>query len=156
MYLSKMKISIFVLSSIQLPWLTIVPNIVCCHLHIHFFCTIFTINEATILWSTEKLPYNDTKSRWGLLPGESCFWWNYSNEIRRWFSFSSLLSIIVVGFILTSFEVEYPLVTHDPNMLEKKSRGNLLGKLKCLFQKGIGKISGRNSSYSTRLCTILA
>ena len=24
--------------------------------------------------------------------------------------------------------VEYPLVTHDPNMLKKKSRGNLVGK----------------------------
>ena len=24
----------------------------------------------------------------------------------------------------------YPLVTHDPNMLKKKSRGNLVGKIK--------------------------
>ena len=60
--------------------------------------------------------------------------------------------IITVEVELNSYQEDergglYPLVTHDPNMLKKKSRGNLLGKLKCLFQKGNGKISGRNSSH---------
>ena len=31
---------------------------------------------------------------------------------------------------------EYPLVTHDPNMLKKKSRGNLVGKIKVSLPEG--------------------
>ena len=30
----------------------------------------------------------------------------------------------------------YPLVTHDPNMLKNKSRGNLLGKIKVSLPEG--------------------
>ena len=33
-------------------------------------------------------------------------------------------------------EWEYPLVTHDPNMLKNKSRGNLLGKIKVSLPEG--------------------
>ena len=31
---------------------------------------------------------------------------------------------------------EYPLVTHDPNMLKNKSRGNLVGKIKVSLPEG--------------------
>ena len=45
----------------------------------------------------------------------------------------------------------YPLVTDDPNMIEKKT-----AKLtKCLFRKGKAQIFAKNSSYSTRMCTNL-
>ena len=39
---------------------------------------------------------------------------------------------------------EYPLVTHDPNMLKKKSRGNLVGKIKVSLPEGKSKIFARN------------
>ena len=32
--------------------------------------------------------------------------------------------------------VVYPLVTHDPNMLKNKSRGNLVGKIKVSLPEG--------------------
>ena len=32
--------------------------------------------------------------------------------------------------------IEYPLVTHDPNMLKNKSRGNLVGKIKVSLPEG--------------------
>ena len=31
---------------------------------------------------------------------------------------------------------QYPLVTHDPNMLKNKSRGNLVGKIKVSLPEG--------------------
>ena len=31
---------------------------------------------------------------------------------------------------------KYPLVTHDPNMLKNKSRGNLVGKIKVSLPEG--------------------
>ena len=34
------------------------------------------------------------------------------------------------GNYVTTGYIEYPLVTHDPNMLKNKSRGNLVGKIK--------------------------
>ena len=39
---------------------------------------------------------------------------------------------------------EYPLVTHDPNMLKNKSRGNLVGKIKVSLPEGKSKIFARN------------
>ena len=41
----------------------------------------------------------------------------------------------------------YPLVTHDPNMLKNKSRGNLVGKIKVSLPEGKYKKFARNSSH---------
>jgi len=40
------------------------------------------------------------------------------------------LSAMIFHFII------YPLVTHDPNMLKNKSRGNLVGKIKVSLPEG--------------------
>ena len=34
------------------------------------------------------------------------------------------------------FDGKYPLVTHEPNMLKNKSRGNLVGKIKVSLSEG--------------------
>ena len=57
-------------------------------------------------------------------------------SVRLIFLLSEYFYCISVG-AANNVTILYPLVTHDPNMLKKKSRGNLLGKLKCLFQKEI-------------------
>ena len=72
--------------------------------------------------------------------------WEHSGSKHR----THLLSILVINSIVNPVppikirlrvlspvqNSEYPLVTHDPNMLKNKSRGNLVGKIKVSLPEG--------------------
>ena len=76
-----------------------------------------------------------------------------------------MYSLLFRSFDDAMYNTKYPLVTHDPNMLKNKSRGNLVGKIKIVsfrremknfWQKQFTLVQEvlQSSKYSTMMCDV--